>query len=191
MTFEERLRAALALDLPYPERPKSFVEGVDASVLLIFAPGPRGPELLLTRRTETVEKHKGQMAFPGGVCEKGETAENAALRETQEEVGIDPKILSIQGMLPRLWTVTGYWVSPLIATTAKAANEIRLVPSPSEIAETIWVPVLDLPAAYHRETRRVGAVDYPIHVYSVGPHRIWGATGAMIKNLLDRFDRLG
>lgn len=85
--FQTQLKAALQLDLPYPER-MPLVQGIPAAVLALFgSKNGEEPELLMTQRTETVEKHKGQMAFPGGMAEPGEDHVQTALRETEEELG--------------------------------------------------------------------------------------------------------
>ncbi|MCM2323221.1 MAG: CoA pyrophosphatase [Oligoflexia bacterium] len=196
-TFEERLIQALQLDVPYAERPPT-PQGTRAAVLMLFAEHDGRQAILVTRRTDKVETHKGQMAFPGGHCEADElkTPEGfvtAALRETEEEVGIPRERVKVLGRLPGLWTPTGFWVVPIVGVLTVPLHEVTLHNSEHEIAEALWVPfaVLTDPEIYQREIRRIGAVSYPIHVYQVGVYRIWGATGAMIKNLLDRLAKLG
>jgi 8-oxo-dGTP pyrophosphatase MutT (NUDIX family) len=192
--LERSLAAALALDVPYTERGPR-VGGTEAAVLLVFgfARGSAEPSLLLTRRTETMERHKGQMAFPGGVRDPGDADPVAtALRESREEVGIPPERVRVVGRLPELRTVTGYSIAPIVGLLDRDLEDVPLEPSEGEIAEAFWVSlgVLRDPATYSRELLRVGPVDYPIHVYRVNGHRVWGATGAMIKNLLDRLAAL-
>ncbi|MCM2278805.1 MAG: CoA pyrophosphatase [Oligoflexia bacterium] len=196
-SFEERLESALKLELPYSERPLT-PQGRPAAVLMLFGEHDGKQALLVTRRTDKVETHKGQMAFPGGNCEPEELRGPegiilTALRETEEEVGIPRDRVRVLGRLPGLWTPTGYWVVPVVGTLLAPAHEVPLRNSVHEIAEALWVPftVLLEPGVYRRETRKVGTVSYPIHVYQVGGYRIWGATGAMIKNLLDRLEKLG
>jgi 8-oxo-dGTP pyrophosphatase MutT (NUDIX family) len=192
MDFEARLRQALSLDRPYPERPPRQT-GRPAAVLLLFGEYEGRWSLLLTKRGETVSTHQGQMAFPGGVCEPEEAAEPegriiTALRETEEEVGITRNQVRVLGYLPELWTVTDFWVTPVVGILNQPAEQVPLVINPSEIAEAAWIPleVLESPETYRRESRRYGAVLYPIHVFEVGEFYIWGATGSMIRNLLDR-----
>jgi 8-oxo-dGTP pyrophosphatase MutT (NUDIX family) len=202
--FEEQLKRALSLDLPYAERFLSRDGSLaHASVLALFArarhPDPENPSgisLLVTRRTESVESHKGQMAFPGGRCEldemEGGHFEKTALRETEEEVGIPPNAIRILGSLPPLVTITLYWVMPFVGISNVPVEDLALRLNPAEIAEAIWVPwsVLSDPATYQKEMIQRGAIRFPTHVYQVGEHRVWGATGAMIKNLLDRLQSL-
>lgn len=214
-TFEEselarKLRAALELELPYQDRPawpgrgaSSRPELAQAAVLALFGitgrrdpSNPSGVFLLLTRRTETVESHKGQMAFPGGRCEPEELLEGrfeeTALRETHEEVGIEARDIRVIGALPGLDTATGFWVRPFVGLLRLPIEEITPRLNAGEIAELVWVPwsILTHPATYRREVFERGSVRFMTHVYQVGENRIWGATGAMIKNLLDRLRKL-
>ncbi len=186
-----RLRRAVALDLPYSERPPT-VEGREASVLALFGENAAGGySLLFTRRTETVETHKGQISFPGGARDPEDSdATFTALRETQEEVGIDPACIEVVGPLPGLWTPTGFWVMPFVGVLKDPIARTELLVNPLEIAEEFWASLAELqaPATYQKEFKQYGAVRYPIHVYTIGEHRIWGATGAMVKNLLDRLE---
>ncbi len=190
------LGEALSLELPYPERPPR-PGGKPAAVLALFGEHEGEPALLLTRRTETVDTHKGQMAFPGGKAEPheigmGDGAVRTALRETDEEVGIPASRIEVVGELPGLWTVTGFWVTPVVGFLRGPAHEVEIRVQAMEIAETLWIPLARLlaPGTYARELMKVGAVNYPIHVFQVDQYRIWGATGAMIKNLLDRIERV-
>lgn len=201
--FEEKLKKALSLDLPYTERLFRTPENT-AAVLAIFArrtqaesDNPSGLSLLVTRRTESVQSHQGQMAFPGGRAEPDELASGnlvvTALRETEEEVGIARELVRVVGALPEMTTVTNYRVTPFVGILESPIEEVKLTPAPDEVAETLWVPwsVLTHASTYQKEMIRRGDVQFPTHVYTVEGRRIWGATGAMIKNLLDRFERIG
>jgi 8-oxo-dGTP pyrophosphatase MutT (NUDIX family) len=191
-TFVEALKQALVLDLPYPER--IFLPGKRAAVLLLIGADEVGePSLLMTQRTETVETHKGQMALPGGTVDPGEDVIQAALRETEEEVGISVPEIEVLGRLPELSTPTGFQITPVVGTLRNGTASVEMKISAHEIAEAFWIPlaVLRHPTTYRSEMLRVGAVNYPIHVYQVDRYRIWGATGSMIKNLLDRLAALG
>jgi 8-oxo-dGTP pyrophosphatase MutT (NUDIX family) len=192
VSFESELRQALSLELPYAERPPRQT-GTLASVLLLFGEKEGQLSLLLTKRGEAVGTHQGQMAFPGGVCEPEECAVPegrivTALRETEEEVGIAREYVRVLGCLPGLWTVTDFWVTPVVGVLDIPVEQAPLRINPDEIAEAAWIPleVLKNPGTYRRESRKFGAVLYPIHVFQVGEFCIWGATGSMIRNLLDR-----
>jgi 8-oxo-dGTP pyrophosphatase MutT (NUDIX family) len=196
--FENRLRTALALELPYDER-MPLREGTPAAVLILFGRDRSGaPSLLMTKRTETVETHKGQMAFPGGMSEPQEASdsehgsERTALRETEEEIGIPLDRLRPIGRLPLLWTITNFLITPIVGVLDLPIEEVPLRPNAAEIAEAFWIgwETLSEGTVYRREAIERGAIRYPIHVYQVGDYRIWGATGSMLKNLMDRFAKL-
>ncbi|MFL5813676.1 MAG: NUDIX hydrolase [Bdellovibrionia bacterium] len=201
--FEARLKQALSLDLPYSERLLREPENT-AAVLAVFARraqaeegNPTGLSLLVTRRTDTLQSHQGQMAFPGGRAEPEELAQDnlalTALRETEEEVGLSRHLVRVVGALPELITVTNYKVTPFVGILEAPLEEVVLIPAPDEVAEAIWVPwsVLTHASTYQKEMIRRGDIQFPTHVYTVDGRRIWGATGAMIKNLLDRFEQIG
>jgi 8-oxo-dGTP pyrophosphatase MutT (NUDIX family) len=201
--FEARLKKALSLDLPYSERLLRTPDQT-AAVLAVIAKraqheveNPSGLSLLVTRRTDTLQSHQGQMAFPGGRCEPEELAQCnlalTALRETEEEVGISRHLVRVVGALPDLITVTNYKVTPYVGILESPLEDVVLRPAPDEVAEAIWVPwsVLTRESTYQKEMIRRGDIQFPTHVYTVDGRRIWGATGAMIKNLLDRFGRIG
>lgn len=201
--FEARLKKALSLDLPYTERLFRTPENT-AAVLAVFAKraqveadNPSGVSLLVTRRTESLQSHQGQMAFPGGRTEPDELSSGnlvgTALRETEEEVGISRHLVRVVGALPEMTTVTNYRVTPFVGILESPLEEVTLAPAPDEVAEVIWIPwsVLVHASTYQKEMIRRGDIQFPTHVYTVEGRRIWGATGAMIKNLLDRFERIG
>jgi 8-oxo-dGTP pyrophosphatase MutT (NUDIX family) len=209
-SFRDKLMSALSLELPYFERSGLPEVGRAASVLFLFGRARAGGDeaksgrfeddlsILITRRTESVGSHKGQMAFPGGVSEPDELRTpdgpvRSALRETEEEVGLSSSLVEVVGTLPVLPTVTGFKVTPVVGWLRIDIEDVVLTLNEIEIAEAFWVPwkTLTSPETYRAEFKRVGKVDYPIHVYQVREHRIWGATGAMIKNLLDRLGSLG
>jgi 8-oxo-dGTP pyrophosphatase MutT (NUDIX family) len=191
--FDKSLRSALELDLPYPER-MPLIQGTPASVLALFGfkQGGGEPELLMTQRTETVEKHKGQMAFPGGMADPGENHVQTALRETQEELGILASNVSVLGKLPGLWTPTGFSITPVVGILKTGIDQTPIYKNEPEIAEAFWIPlsVLKDLETYKKEFVERNGIRYATHVYQVGSYRIWGATGAMIKNLLDRLAAL-
>lgn len=160
---------------------------VEAGVLvLLFPDGDGGLATLLTRRTESVRDHKGQICFPGGVRDAGDAdLVAAALRETAEEIGVGVGSLCLVGRLDDYRTMTGYLVRPFVAY-AGAAPPVS--PSPVEIAEVIVLPLRRLLAPGVHELRRIeveGAV-FETHVFAMGEHVVWGATAAMLRDLLAR-----
>lgn len=192
--FLEKLRQALGVDLPIsPPGPWPALPAArPASVLVLFAGNPSDPSVLLTRRTEHVEKHKGQIALPGGVRDPEDPSEVAtALRETEEEVGLPRDRIRVLGNLPSFPTFTGFEVTPVIGLLDPWEERIETLPvtrSPEEIAEIFWARLSELndPAIYRPELLNRGGIEVLTHSYQVGAHRIWGITGLIVKNLLDR-----
>jgi len=143
--------------------------------------------LLLTRRTNALANHKGQVAFPGGGYEKedGDLA-TTALRETFEELGIPPEKIDIIGQLPQQPVISGYVVTPIVAILP---GDVPLRPTPDEIARVFFVPLTWLadPAHIERvEKHRWHGLDYLVPFYI--PYEgeiIWGMTARIILSLLE------
>lgn len=194
--MRERLKTAISLDLPYTFNLES--KNKPAAVLILFAPHGDDHLILLTRRTDTVETHKGQMAFPGGMKDPSDSSlVETALRETQEEVGIPPEVIEVIGCLPTLVTITGFDVTPVVAVARKMYSEIKIVPNAHEIAYPVWAPLGTLLSdeSYRREYLERDGARFPLDVFYVpgpeGVDRVWGVTGILVKNLLDRIRRVG
>ena len=139
--------------------------------------------ILLTRRTDTLEHHKGQIAFPGGAEEEGDASLLAtALRETQEEIGVAGDVVVPLGTLPTLTTVTDFYVAPFVGAIP---HPYPFRPAESEIAELIEVPVQSLFDPGIREEKLLPGRTEPTLFYHCGPHLIWGATARILTDLLD------
>ena len=155
---------------------------VPAAVLVPIVAHPDEPAVLLTLRSPRLSSHAGQVSFPGGRIEDGETPEAAAVREAAEEVGLDPRLPELVGRLPEHRTGTGFHVTPVVALVPPP---LALTPDPAEVAEVFELPlstVLD-PAA---PERRSGEFRGRRRVFWVWPHEkhyIWGATAAILVNL--------
>ena len=156
-----------------------------AAVLVPIVKHAGGPTILLTRRTETLSKHAGQVSFPGGsVDDSDENAIAAALRETREEIGLSADYIDVHGELDRYRTGTGFEITPIVATVRPGFS---LQIDSGEVAATFEVPldfILDRDnhqrqSAVWRGRRR--------HYYAMpyGEFFIWGATAAMLVNLVD------
>jgi 8-oxo-dGTP pyrophosphatase MutT (NUDIX family) len=142
--------------------------------------------VILTKRASHLKHHPGQIAFPGGKIDAGDAdATAAALREAQEEIGLDPATVRLLAELPSHETVTGYTVTPIIARIDRAFTP---VPEAGEVAEVFRVPLPLLmdPARYRVERRRWRGVWRRYYVVPYGPYYIWGATARMLKSLADR-----
>lgn len=161
--------------------------GLDAAAVLVpFVAGPAGWYLLLIRRTEGVSTHRGEIAFPGGRVEPGETSLDAALRETHEELGIAPGEIDVLGPLPGVGTnVSRFWIVPWVGLVAPEARA-GLVANPDEVAAVLDVPIDALASpGCRREQRFIRArrvIVSPAYDTPVGT--IWGATGRIVEELL-------
>jgi 8-oxo-dGTP pyrophosphatase MutT (NUDIX family) len=159
---------------------------VPAAVLVALVPRPEGESVLLTRRTESLARHAGQVSFPGGRIDPGDRdAVHAALREAFEEVAIGSDLIQPLGFLDPYDTITGFRVQPVVA---RLAPDYLAIPNPFEVADAFEVPIgpllegrdIDLVAAeFYGKVRHYWE-------YRQGPHRIWGATAAMLVNLARR-----
>lgn len=148
------------------------------------------PSILLTRRTETLATHAGQVSFPGGRIDPDDAdAIAAALREADEEIGLAARFVAPLGYLDPFETISAYRVLPVVAMVRPG---FVLQPNPDEVAEAFEAPLsLFLDHAAHR----VQHVEYrglrrEIHEFEFAGHRIWGATAAMLINLRDRLERI-
>ena len=157
-----------------------------AAVLIPLVDHANGPTLLLTRRSDSLASHTGQIAFPGGRLDAGETVVQAALREAMEEVGLSPDHVEPLGLSDAYETVTGFLVTPVVAWVRPG---FILKTDPSEVAdafETPWDFLMD-EANHRREfydapdgTRRwFWAMPW-------GERYIWGATAGMLRSLWGR-----
>ena len=159
---------------------------VGAAVLVGLVSRPQGTQVLLTRRNDSLQHHAGQVSFPGGRIDPGDRcALDAALREAFEEVALSPDSVAPMGFLDPYATITGFRVLPVVA---RLPADYRVEPNPGEVAEAFEVPLAPLlngeqlvmrSGEYRGRTRGYWE-------YHVGPHRIWGATAAMLVNLARR-----
>ena len=129
--------------------------------------------------------HAGQIAFPGGRLDEGETALQAALRETFEETGLHPKFVQPLGYLDGYLTITQYIVTPVVALVREGFS---LQAAPNEVDDIFEVPLSFLMDVQNRQTqsREWKGMTRHFYVFPHGDRYIWGATAGMIKNLYDR-----
>jgi 8-oxo-dGTP pyrophosphatase MutT (NUDIX family) len=154
-----------------------------AAVLVPLYVRDGGLRVLFTRRTETVEHHRGQISFPGGVEEESdESAFATAVRETEEELGIAPRDVQLLGALTPLTTITDFFVEPFVGAIPYPHV---LKPAEAEIAEVIEVPLVSLLDPKALETKLLPGREEPTLFYHYGDHVIWGATARMLRELLD------
>ena len=153
-----------------------------AAVLVGLVDRPDGPALLLTQRTDHLRDHAGQICFPGGRIEPtDESPAAAALREAEEEIGLDPARVATIGELPVYQTVTGFRIHPVVGWISPP---LELRPDPFEVAEAFEVPlhfVLD-PDNHRRQSYRRGPVTRGYYVLPYQGRFIWGATAGILVN---------
>ncbi|MBV9550639.1 MAG: CoA pyrophosphatase [Alphaproteobacteria bacterium] len=159
--------------------------GGTAAVLLPLV-AANEPVLLFTRRTEALVRHAGQVSFPGGRVEiQDASPRHTALRETAEEIGLVPERVAVAGYLSRYRTGTGFDIQPLVGVIDPG---FVLTPNPAEVAAVFEVPLSFLadPANRVRATRELNGGIRSFYTYTYDGHEIWGATAAIIVDLVTR-----
>jgi len=181
-------QAAIRRLLAEPESEQEIPEGTwkRAAVLAIFLSGKHGDEILFTRRTDTVLDHKGQVSFPGGAVEPGDTSmEAAALREVQEEIGLNPETITLLGRSRDMFTLTGWWITPVVGYYSQSDG---FLPNPTEVSRVFTLPVdwLSLPTSWEKRTYIIDdRVRENVIFYGVNDGEIlWGVTALMVHDLL-------
>jgi 8-oxo-dGTP pyrophosphatase MutT (NUDIX family) len=209
--FEEAVKAAGRALAGKERRTLALPKFRSAAVLIPILRRPEGPTLLFTRRTESVAEHKGQISFPGGRLEDGENAIAAALREAEEEVGLEPSRVEVAGCLDDRASVSWYVVTPVIGIVREPPASFR--PQAAEVVSAFEVPLrylLDRERVRHewwdvsrmppgapagtllslsadREIDRP-ANRYKVYFFDAAPmshEPIWGLTARILKEFLD------
>jgi 8-oxo-dGTP pyrophosphatase MutT (NUDIX family) len=184
----------LALENHLSRRSRRILEIPDfrrAAVLVAILLEPE-PSLILTQRTSTLSTHSGQIAFAGGSLDASETPIQAALREADEEIGLEPKHVRVLGLLNDVWTPAGFHVTPVLGLVSSQA---LLQPNPAEVAQLLFVPIADLrliQVTYEQKTLPASArVPTFENRQRAVPHYlwqgtdIWGMTAFVIQELLE------
>ncbi len=165
-----------------PSEPAS-AEHAPAAVLVPLIERPGGLSVLLTLRTAHLRSHAGQIALPGGRADPGETPWQTALREAQEEVGLDPALVDVAGLSEPFWTRTGYVITPVVGFVS---GECALEPNPDEVAEVFEVPFAFLmDEANHQSTMREfpDGVTRQVWAMPYQDRHIWGVTAMLLRAL--------
>lgn len=169
----------------------ALYEGDDArpaAVLVAIADDADGQAgVLLTRRSRRLRNHSGEMSFPGGRIDPGESPEDAAVREALEEVALDPSVVEVVGTLDHLATVVSR--SYIVPVVARLPAQFDLpAASPDEVERVLWVPLGELVRA---DTYRVERWGEPptsrlLYFFELDDETVWGATASVLRDLLDR-----
>ena len=180
-----QVRSDLSLD---PARAAdNTVAWTPAAVLVGLVQRESGFSVLLTRRADTLRRHTGQVAFPGGRSDPGETPWETALREAEEEIGLDPSLVDLAGLSTPFRTAgTGYQIMPVVGFIQPP---LRLTPNPHEVADIFETPfgfLMD-PANLEQQERETPAGDRRrFYAATWEGQYIWGATAGMLRALYDR-----
>jgi 8-oxo-dGTP pyrophosphatase MutT (NUDIX family) len=178
-SLQEVLRSALDPAPAHAPAPGDRLAAVLAP--LVETPDP---SLIFTVRSDALSRHPGEISFPGGLVDEGETAGDAALREAFEEIGLDPTLPRVVGALPPVHTyVSAILVIPFVGVLASPPD---LFAAEAEIKEILRVPLARLAAAEEpMELPRGDGTVWRGWAYPVDDHTIWGATGLMVHSFLD------
>ncbi len=163
--------------------------GKEAAVLVPIADWHGTPGVILTERRDDLKSHAGEISFPGGRRDgPHESLERTALREAEEEIGLDPADVQVVGALPPVGTfVTSYRIQPFVGMVSEGAS---VFPNPDEVALILRFSLDDLSGAYamRRLVRRGVPVRTP--TFEMDRHLIWGATARILSELLARLGRI-
>lgn len=158
----------------------------DAAVLVPLVEHRGAFHVVLTKRSSALKHHPGQVAFPGGKVDPTDASpEAAALREAQEEIGLDPNGVELIGALPRHETVTGFSILPVLGRVRVDFEPVR---EQGEVDEVFSVPLHHVtdPANFLIQSRRWQGMDRRYFAVPYGPYYIWGATARILRGLADR-----
>jgi len=167
----------------------SYFDGVklrDAAVLVPVTDAGPDAQVILTRRTVAMRRHSGQVAFPGGAIDPEDPSpEIAAMREAEEEIGLDRRFVEPVGRLPVYMTTTGFHITPVLAVVRPG---YAYTLNPAEVDAVFETPLSFLmdPANHKRESRVWDGIERHYYVMPFGEHRIWGVTAGIIRTMYER-----
>ena len=185
--LRERLEAAeradFLIDTIEGQRPNAR----KAAVLICLFDQDAKPYLVFIRRATTLRSHSGEIAFPGGSVDPGDVSPAfTALREAQEEIGLDASGVELLGILPPVFTVvSNFLITPVVAYLPHGLGKLKL--QSSEVDELLLFPLEGLmnPDIYHTEEWTRGGIARTVYFYDYGSYRVWGATARMLHALLE------
>jgi 8-oxo-dGTP pyrophosphatase MutT (NUDIX family) len=157
-----------------------------AAVLIALVERDAGLSVILTRRADTLRRHTGQIALPGGRRDPGETPWQTALREAHEEIGLEPHFVSVAGLSTPYRTGTGYLITPVVGFVRPG---FTLTPNPEEVADIFETPfgfLMDPANVEEHERELPNGEKRRFYAYTHEDRFIWGATAGMLRALYDR-----
>jgi 8-oxo-dGTP pyrophosphatase MutT (NUDIX family) len=163
----------------------TFPDARASAVLIALADGPQGAEVLLTKRSMHLSNHRGEISFPGGRVDSGETYEQTAVREADEEVALPGDQLDLIGRLDPLSTVVSRsYIVPVVATLTGPPPLLQA--SAAEVDRILWVPLAELTRTdtYREEWWGTEPLDRPMFFFHLDDETVWGATARIIHQLL-------
>jgi len=158
----------------------------EAAVLVAVIDAGPDAQVILTRRAAAMRKHSGQVAFPGGAVDPEDgSVEIAAMREAEEEIGLDRRFVEPVGRLPVYMTTTGFRITPVLAVVHPG---FTLTANPDEVDAVFQTPLAFLmtQANHKRESRVWEGIERHYYVMPYGEHRIWGVTAGIIRTMYER-----
>jgi len=167
------------------ELPFSKINSIPAAVLILLYLADNEIYFFLTKRTDELKHHKGQISLPGGTQEGNEKLIDTALRETQEEIGINKTSISIIGTITPLFVpVTGFMIYPFIGYSL---NKLNPKPDPVEVATIFSVNISDLLNKENRTTeqRNIRGYDVQVPYFKLNDYQVWGATSMILSEFRD------
>ena len=167
------------------ELPFSIINSTPAAVLILLYLADNEISFFLTKRTDELKHHKGQISLPGGTQEGNEKLIDTALRETHEEIGINKTSISIIGTITPLFVpVTGFMIYPFIGYSH---NKLEPKPDPVEVATIFSVNISDLLNEENRTTeqRNIRGYDVQVPYFKLNDYQLWGATSMILSEFRD------
>ncbi len=181
---------AQARMMPRPRAPSQNDEPArGGGVLLLLYPVGKELSTVLTRRTEHLPNHKGQISLPGGTRHPGETFEETALREAHEELNVNPQQVDILGRLTPLYIPpSNYRIHPILGYAAARPAFQR---EPREVAEVLEVPLRRLldPNTIREEDWQLRGVPVRVPFFELNEHKVWGATAMVLSEFVELLRR--